>query len=667
MYLEYFGLDDYPFDGLPDRRFYYVGGAQHQSLGLLTTALSRSGSICVLSGSSGAGKTTLVKMLMRSLPRRMRIISIDDPRLDPNMLLAVILRSSGVVATSLESIAELTLKLRQMLENSIAQGVITTVICDEAQGLSDEVLEQIRLISNIEGEAGKMINFLLVGQEDLINHLNKPEHDMLKNRIKIFAILPRLKEEEVSAYITYRIQQAGCMEAIFTNRAIAVLTKQSQGIPRLINAMADMCLTIACDKHKRQVNSFIAKRAANIVLYNQAGGLSGILQIFKELSKVSLYQKILTVVAAAGCAAGAYWGVDYMVKNYMEYVPNSLQVALMGDREIQENYQELTKELFAGRHQEGRELYLFNQAVNQAYFKSEAYATLLKLYGYALAGGDVVVSDKVLASIGLQCLEQTGSFSEAISFNAPILIGLLDDNLTPFYAVLYQINDDIAQLIIGNYMFTVKLSYIEERYQGVYTLLHPYIGNINRLRSNKTDVRKDMQNELRPYLEHYLDLALESANSETNVALQQLRRAQDQLNELQEQIKKQAEDALSEQGLDQGKSDAAWFKLVQAKVKELQPHNAEYVKLTEQVKQLEQVYELREGDVREIRSISLKLDGGFEKASDLFFRKQHLSQWNNKAAAILTLYGNAKGPKLINVVSIYKSAQPEQQTTPSTP
>lgn len=667
MYLEYFGLDDYPFDGLPDRRFYYVGGAQHQSLGLLTTALSRSGSICVLSGASGAGKTTLVKMLMRSLPRRMRIISIDDPRLDPNMLLAVILRSSGVVATSLESIAELTLKLRQMLENSIAQGVITTVICDEAQGLSDEVLEQIRLISNIEGEAGKMINFLLVGQEDLINHLNKSEHDMLKNRIKIFAILPRLKEEEVSAYITYRIQQAGCMEAIFTNRAIAVLTKQSQGIPRLINAMADMCLTIACEKHKRQVNSFIAKRAANIVLYNQAGGLGGVLQILKELSKVSLYQKILTVVAAAGCAAGAYWGVDYMVKNYMEYVPNSLQVALMGDREIQENYQELTRELFAGRHQEGRELYLFNQAVNQAYFKSEAYATLLKLYGYALAGGDVVVSDKVLASVGLQCLEQTGSFSEAISFNAPILIGLLDDNLTPFYAVLYQINDDIAQLIIGKYMFTVKLSYIEERYQGVYTLLHPYIGNINRLRSNKTDVRKDMQNELRPYLEHYLDLALESANSETNVALQQLRRAQDQLNELQEQLKKQAEDELSEQGLDQGKSDTAWFKLVQAKVKEMLPQNVEYVKLAEQVKQLEQVYELREGDVREIRSISLKLDGGFEKASDLFFRKQHLTQWNNKAAAILTLYGNAKGPKLINVVSIYKSAQIEQQATPATP
>ena len=100
MYLEYFGLNDYPFDGLPDRRFYYVGGSQHQSITLLNTTLSRSGSICVLTGPSGAGKSTLVRLLMRSLPHRMRIIAIDDPRIDPHNLIATILRASGVVATS---------------------------------------------------------------------------------------------------------------------------------------------------------------------------------------------------------------------------------------------------------------------------------------------------------------------------------------------------------------------------------------------------------------------------------------------------------------------------------------------------------------------------------------------------------------------------------------
>ena len=139
MYEKFFSLDELPFDGLPDNRFYYVGNYQHQALDILTTNLSRNGSICVLSGPSGSGKTTTVRMLIRSLPKRMRIIAIDDPRLDPHMLLATILRASGVVATSFESIAELTLKLRKLLEHSIESGIITTVICDEAQGLSDEV------------------------------------------------------------------------------------------------------------------------------------------------------------------------------------------------------------------------------------------------------------------------------------------------------------------------------------------------------------------------------------------------------------------------------------------------------------------------------------------------------------------------------------------------
>ena len=86
MYEKFFGLDELPFDGLPDNRFYFVGNCQHQALELLTSNLSRNGSICILSGPSGSGKTTLVRMLIRSLPKRMRIIAIDDPRLDPHML-----------------------------------------------------------------------------------------------------------------------------------------------------------------------------------------------------------------------------------------------------------------------------------------------------------------------------------------------------------------------------------------------------------------------------------------------------------------------------------------------------------------------------------------------------------------------------------------------------
>ena len=233
MYEKFFSLDELPFDGLPNQRFYYVGSNQHQALELLSQNLSRNGAICVLYGPSGSGKTTLVRMLIRSLPDRMRIIAIDDPRLDEHMLLATILRASGIVATSYESIAELTLKIRKMLEKSVDTGIMTTVICDEAQGLSDAVLEQIRLISNIEGKIGRMVNFLLVGQEDLISHIQKKEHHMLYGRIKAFAKIPALKRDEVQSYVNYRMQQAGCISPVFSNRALNSLYKPSEGLPRL--------------------------------------------------------------------------------------------------------------------------------------------------------------------------------------------------------------------------------------------------------------------------------------------------------------------------------------------------------------------------------------------------------------------------------------------------
>ncbi len=223
MYEKFFGLDELPFDGLPDNRFYFVGNCQHQALELLTSNLSRNGSICILSGPSGSGKTTLVRMLIRSLPKRMRIIAIDDPRLDPHMLLATILRASGIV---------------------------TTVICDEAQGLSDEVIEQIRLISNIEGELGKMINFLLVGQEDLIENIQKPMHKMFWGRVKAFATIRALKRDEVHSYVNFRMQMAGCHDPVFTTRAINILYKGTKGLPRIINSVADRALCIAFNAQK---------------------------------------------------------------------------------------------------------------------------------------------------------------------------------------------------------------------------------------------------------------------------------------------------------------------------------------------------------------------------------------------------------------------------------
>ena len=644
MYLEHFGLDDYPFDGLPDRRFYYVGSSQHQSLGLLTTALSRSGSICVLTGSSGAGKTTLVRMLMRSLPRRMRIITIDDPRTDPQMLIATILRASGIVATSFESIAELTLKLRQMLEKSIALGIITTVICDEAQGLSDDVLEQIRLISNIEGEAGKMINFLLVGREDLLEHLNKSEHEMLKNRIKIFANLPCFKEDEVAAYLTYRLQQVSCVKPVFTNKAIAIITKKSGGMPRLINAIADMCLTLAAQKKKDQVNSLIAKKAAHLVLHNQQAGLGSLIkQLAREVLSGSLYARIAIIATAACAAALAFSGALWVMKEY--YPVRTLEGALLSDEAVQERYERVSDYLLKGRNASSRQLFFFNQAISESYFKSEAFATLFKVHGYEVSDPEQGLTNEVLRSVNLQSFHQTGTFAEAISYNTPVLIGLMDDNLTPFYGVLYQLNEDVGQIIIGSYLFDVKLSYLKERFLGQYTILHPYVGDLTELKSRMTDTRKAAENRLRPYLSNYRNRALEAANREANTALINYERQKDELAKLRQAIRQQVLSTIDSSN----KTDAQLEKELDRSLAKALEGNQEYQDALGVLLRLEQLSSQKEVRADEIRTISLKLDDGYTRAMSLFLQEQRLNDVSPRAAALLTLSAY-DGPRLINVV-----------------
>ncbi len=652
MYLEYFGLNDYPFDGLPDRRFYYVGGSQHQSITLLNTTLSRSGSICVLTGPSGAGKSTLVRLLMRSLPHRMRIIAIDDPRIDPHNLIATILRASGVVATSFESLNDLTFKLRKMLETSIANGIITTVICDEAQGLSDEVLEQIRLISNIEGEAGKMLNFLLVGRDDLIEHLNKPIHDMLKNRIKIFATLPPLTANEVGAYITYRLQQVGRVTPLFTDKAIDVITKKSAGAPRLINAIADMALNIAYQKKSEQVKGAIAAKAAYLVSHNEDGLRGYFKHLFKDMLSASLYAKAATIGAAFVCAGLTFVGALMLVQTFMPV--RSIQSALINDAQVQARYQAVSDYLFRGRNAASRELYFFNQAVSESYFKVSAFATLFKVHGYAVDDEDVTVNSAILKKANLQSLSQTGPLSEAVSYNAPVLIGLIDDNLTPFYGVLYELNDDVAQMIIGNYLFAIKLDYLKERYIGEYTVIHPYVGDISDLKSRRTDTRKDMENKLRPYLTAYRQRALESANREANKALLNYERQKDEVAKLRQSVRQQLLSSIASDNL----SDYQLEKMLQSRIGDALLEDDAYQEALANLKAMEKLSADKEIRADRIRTISLRLDDGYERAMNLFLQEQSLSEINDRAVALLTLAGY-DGPRLL------KSVPEAQDVTPA--
>lgn len=468
MYEKFFGLDELPFDGLPDNRFYFVGNSQHQALELLTSNLSRNGAICILSGPSGSGKTTLVRILIRSLPKRMRIIAIDDPRLDPHMLLATILRASGVVATSFESIAELTLKLRKLLERSVQSGIVTTVICDEAQGLSDEVIEQIRLISNIEGELGKMINFLMVGQEDLIENIQKPMHKMFWGRVKAFATLRALKRDEVHSYVNFRMQMAGCHDPVFTTRAINILFKGTKGLPRIINSVADRALCIAFDAQKKHVSGHTIKKAIEVVRHDRSLFVVGVKTFFKEVS-LTLIAKIPLLLLGTTISAMVFAAAYIYLPHKLD--SQSLQALVNADESVQENYYRALNAMLPGRIQKNKETALFNASIKESLFKSDAIDTLVKVFGYRRQDGSRSTCNDI-ETVNLVCRTEPKELDFIKTVDRPAVLSLRNDDLVPFYAVLIGLNDKEASLIMGNRLWKVKRAYLDHVYDGEFI----YIG-----------------------------------------------------------------------------------------------------------------------------------------------------------------------------------------------
>lgn len=497
MYQSFFALSELPFESSIDSRFYYVGSAQHEALELLLECMSTNGSICVLSGSSGSGKTTLIRMLMCSLPESMRIIAIDDPRLDAQMLLATILRASGVSAASFESIAELTLKLRQMLERASAQGRITTVICDEAQGLSDEVLEQIRLISNIEGKAGKMINFLLTGQEDLVEHLNKSEHKMLYNRIKAFAILPHFTKEEVQAYVAYRLSKANCHEMIFSNKAIALLTKNSNGIPRVINSICDKAMFLAFKHNKKRICAALVKKATALVFHKKVGFYNIAKQNIKNFFSAIFIKKLTLVVLALGLSASSFAAAFFYLNNFIPH--QSLKDSILSADEVKKTYSALLNEIYKGTNKKNIEEALFYQSISNSVFENQSIDTLVKLYGYKRADGEL--SDcRSIKALDMQCTILQGDINSLKELNRIALVSMSDENMTPYYAILFKLDDKKASLIIDERLFEIKKEYFEHFFLNEYMIIHEDLPTIN-----KRYVSQELLNYLKPRLNAYLE------------------------------------------------------------------------------------------------------------------------------------------------------------------
>ena len=261
MYLEFYGLKQAPFDITPNPRFLFHSGKHREALNHLLYGIRERKGFVQLTGEIGAGKTTLCRALLEQLDGHFSTAVILNPVLNAGELMKAIATEFGLAAHGgdrLDAVAAISGFLLKQVE----QGRESVLIIDEAQNLTEELLEQVRLLSNIETDDRKLLQIVLMGQPELRFRLNSPRLQQLRQRITVRYHLMPLTRIEAGQYIQHRLELAGAKGVpFFTQPALWRVYFYSRGIPRLVNAVCDKALLAGYVEHSDRITHRMVGRA----------------------------------------------------------------------------------------------------------------------------------------------------------------------------------------------------------------------------------------------------------------------------------------------------------------------------------------------------------------------------------------------------------------------
>ena len=273
LYLAHFRLAEAPFSTTPDQRFLYLSERHREGFAHLLYGVAERGGFVQLTGEVGTGKTTLCRYLLEHLPEHVDVALILNPTVSRLELLETICDELRVpYPAGTDSAKVLVDALYAHMLDAHARGRRTVVIADEAQHLSVEVLEQMRLLTNFETATAKLLQIILVGQPELIEHLNDTKVRQVAQRVAARYHLAPLDERDTSAYVLHRLAMAGQPAMVFDAGALRVVHRETKGVPRRINILCDRALLGAYAEHTRGVTAAIVRRAAREVAGEKVPG-----------------------------------------------------------------------------------------------------------------------------------------------------------------------------------------------------------------------------------------------------------------------------------------------------------------------------------------------------------------------------------------------------------
>ena len=261
MYLEFYGLTLPPFDITPNPRFLFLTEKHREAINHLLYGIRERKGYVQLTGEVGAGKTTVCRAMLRQLDSHFSTALIVNPVLSANELMRAIATEFGLEAKGLDR-HDTVAAINSFLVQQVQQCGDAVLIIDEAQNLTEELLEQVRLLSNLEMENRKLLQIILLGQPELRDRLNSPRLRQLRQRITVRYHLNPLTRPEVAQYIQHRLGLAGAKgRQAFTKPAVWRICNYSGGIPRLVNAVCDKALLAGFVEHSDRITYRMVGRA----------------------------------------------------------------------------------------------------------------------------------------------------------------------------------------------------------------------------------------------------------------------------------------------------------------------------------------------------------------------------------------------------------------------
>jgi general secretion pathway protein A len=299
MYEKHFRLRELPFNLTPDPRFLYSHPSCQEAFATLCYGVENRKGIVLITGAAGTGKTTLIKLFMEKAAQPVRAACILDPHLTFVELLQCALDAFGVSQLSADRVS-LMQQFRDYLLDQYSHDHRVALLLDESQDIQDEVLEELRLVSDLEYAGDKLLQLVLAGQPEFESRLEQPRFDQLRQRVTLRSRLEPLGEEEIGPYIDFRLRTAGYHESsIFQRAAVQRIGYVSHGIPRLINVICDHALLIACATSMEKIGADTIDEIADD-LHLEASGSE-----LRNLPLLQARETPATIVATAEKAHGA--------------------------------------------------------------------------------------------------------------------------------------------------------------------------------------------------------------------------------------------------------------------------------------------------------------------------------------------------------------------------